>query len=693
MTAAQIGFAPLIASGLLVVLALAAAAALGFGLAHRARGLGWRGLVLAALLAVLANPSLDREERRALPDLVVLLDDQSPSLAMPERRAAADDALAAIEAELGGLTDVEVRRVAVGGASAAPPGGLPRSGTFAFEALGRALADVPTESVAGVIMVTDGQVHDAPSPETTEAAWPTHALIAGRPGEIDRRLVIDQAPTYGLVDDEIEIAVTIEDAGAPADPTPVPVTVSLDGGEPRTKLIRPGERTAVTVTLTHAGPTVIALAAQPRPGELSPLNNRAVLAINGVRERLRVLLISGEAHTGERVWRSLLKADPAVDLVHFTILRPPEKQDGTPIRELALISFPVRELFEVKLDEFDLIIFDRYRRRGIIPQGYLQNIARFVEQGGALLIAAGPDFASPLSLYNTPLGPLLPAHPSGDVVLAGFKPMLTDTGKRHPVTADLAGAAPDDPHWGRWFRIIDTVAPSGDVLMTGADDRPLLVLDHVRNGRVAQLLSDQAWLWVRGFEGGGPQAELLRRIAHWLMKEPELDENALRAEARGTTLTITRQSLDAGPATATVTGPSGTITEVALEDRGRGRKHAEVTVEEPGLYKVTSGDLLALAAVGELNPREWLDLRATDAVLRPVTAATGGALVWLAVEGMPRIRRIEAGHDRSGPGWIGLVRTRRYVVTGVDQVPLMPPWLALALALGGLALAWRAEGR
>jgi hypothetical protein len=186
---------------------------------------------------------------------------------------------------------------------------------------------------------------------------------------------------------------------------------------------------------------------------------------------------------------------------------------------------------------------------------------------------------------------------------------------------------------------------------------------------------------------------MLRRVAHWLMKEPELDENALRAEARGTTLTITRQSLDAGGATATVTGPSGTVTEVALEDRGRGRKHAEVAAEEPGLYKVTSGELLALAAVGELNPREWLDLRATDAVLRPVAEATGGAVAWLSVEDLPRIRRVEAGHDLSGPGWIGLVRTRRYVVTGIDQVTLMPAWLALALALGGLALAWRAEGR
>ena len=104
------------------------------------------------------------------------------------------------------------------------------------------------------------------------------------------------------------------------------------------------------------------------------------MQINGVRDRLRVLLVSGEPHAGERTWRNLLKSDASVDLVHFTILRPPEKQDGVPVDELSLIAFPTRELFIEKIEDFDLIIFDRYRRRGILPSLYLENIAQLRPQ-------------------------------------------------------------------------------------------------------------------------------------------------------------------------------------------------------------------------------------------------------------------------------------------------------------------------
>ena len=231
--------------------------------------------------------------------------------------------------------------------------------------------------------------------------------------------------------------------------------------------------------------------------------------VNGVRDRLRVLLVSGEPHAGERVWRNLLKSDPSVDLVHFTILRPPEKQDDTPIRELSLIAFPIRELFDTKLDDFDLIIFDRYSRRGVIPDAYLDNVVRYVRNGGALLDAAGPNFGTPMSLARTPLGTILPAEPTGEVYDEGFKPALTDLGRRHPVTEGLPGAGPRDGEasWGRWFRQVDTrVRHGGVVLMTGDRGDPLLVLDRVGKGRVAQLMSDEMWFWARGFEGGGPQA-------------------------------------------------------------------------------------------------------------------------------------------------------------------------------------------
>ena len=202
-------------------------------------------------------------------------------------------------------------------------------------------------------------------------------------------------------------------------------------------------------------------------------------------------------------------------------------------------------------------------------------------------------------------------------------PAVTGLGRRHPVTATLPGdvGADEPPRWGRWFRQIGVEPMRGDVLMSGVEERPLLILDRVGEGRVAQLLSDHMWLWARGFEGGGPQAEMLRRIAHWLMKEPELEENALSAEVRGDRLHVVRQALAAGDATVEVHDPSGARHQVVLEDTGDGRASGQMPVGEPGIYRVSDGARTVLAAAGVLNPLELADLRATAGRLAPAAAA------------------------------------------------------------------------
>ncbi len=283
-----------------------------------------------------------------------------------------------------------------------------------------------------------------------------------------------------------------------------------------------------------------------------------MVSIDGVRDKLRVLLVSGEPHAGERTWRNLLKSDASVDLVHFTILRPPEKQDGTPINELSLIAFPTRELFQQKINEFQLIIFDRYARQGVLPIIYFDNITRYVRDGGAVLVAAGPDYASPTSIWRTPLDAILPAEPTGNVTEKSFYASLTDLGKRHPVTRDLEGANTSPPHWSHWFRVVDTKDPTGTTVMQGPDNKPLLVLQREGEGRVALLLSDHIWLWARGFEGGGPHLDLLRRLSHWLMKQPELEEEALKLVVSGHQLLVRRQTMADDVSDVTLTTPSGT---------------------------------------------------------------------------------------------------------------------------------------
>ena len=694
-SAYTIAAAPLLPWTAIAALGGACMLVLAFGVLRRARGLLWRAIAMAILLTALVNPSIIEEQRSPQRDTAIIVVDESPSQRIGQRQQATDEALAALSDRLGHERDLDVRVIRAG----KPQPGAGDDGTRLFTALTRAMSDVPRERLAGVVMITDGQVHDVPADakaasETIGA--PLHILLSGQPDEADRRLVVGQAPSFGLVGKELQLKIRVEDLPEKKDTAigQAVVTWRKDGGPPQRVTVPVGRDVQLTLPIDHGGPNILELEAEPGPRELTLDNNRAVVVVNGVRDRLRVLLVSGEPHAGERVWRNILKSDASVDLVHFTILRPPEKQYGTPIRELSLIAFPIRELFDVKLDEFDLIIFDRYSRRGVIPQAYLENVARYVRKGGAFLEAAGPSFGTPLSLSRTPLGTVLPSEPTGDVYGEGFKPQLTDLGRRHPVTEDLPGAGPTggQPTWGRWFRQVDSRVQRGTTVMSGDRGEPLLVLDRVGQGRVAQLLSDQMWFWARGFEGGGPQAELLRRLAYWLMKEPDLEENDLRATVEGDRIVVTRQSLEPNDRPVTVTAPDGSSRSLTLTPESGGRSSGSLPITEMGLYHVTDGTRAALAAAGPLNPVEFADVRTTPNKLAPVVTATGGGIFWAGAGNIPEVRRVSPDRTAAGRNWMGLRANGDYTITGFSEMPLLPGIAALLLIVGGLLAAWRREG-
>jgi hypothetical protein len=317
-----------------------------------------------------------------------------------------------------------------------------------------------------------------------------------------------------------------------------------------------------------------------------------------------------------------------------------------------------------------------------------------VKNGGALLDAEGPSSENSLSLDRTPLAQILPAVPSGRVYDEGFKPRLTALGRRDPVTEGLPGAGPPggEPSWGRWFRQIDARVRRGVTVMTGDRGDPLLVLDRVGKGRVAQLLSDQMWFWARGFEGGGPQGELLRRLAYWLMKEPDLEENDLRAMIDGGRLVVTRQSLEPDDRPVTVTMPDGSKKQLSLRQESGGRSTGSMAISQMGLYRVTEGSRTALAAAGPLNPIEFADVRTTPDKLLPVVRATGGGIYWIGSGKIPRVRRVEPGRTAAGRNWMGFRENGEYTVTGFSETPLLPGVAALLLIVGGLLAAWRREG-
>jgi hypothetical protein len=686
-----IDFAPHLPLALLWILIAAAIGLTILSFVLHVSGAWARGLALAIVLLAIANPLIVHEMREGLPDVVALIVDRSQSMDVRGRRGQADAAAEQIRKTLAADKSLEVRRAEI----TTHPG--EDTGTQLFTTLQTALASAPPDRVAGAIAITDGEVHDALTNGKRALNAPLQVLIAGQHDERDRKLTISSASRFAIVGQYADITLRVDDFGR-APGGVAEIALRIDGVNAGTRVVPTGRSTIVHVPIAHAGENVIEVEARPGPAELTLQNNRAVIPVTGVRDRLRVLLVSGEPHAGERVWRSLLKADPSVDLVHFTILRPPDKQDATPINELSLIAFPTRELFVEKLDSFDLVIFDRCNTGGglsLIPLAYFENIARYVEDGGALLIASGPEFADQLSIYRTPLAAVLPAQPTGDVIAQPFKPLVTDAGLAHPVTRDLPGANADGkpPSWGRWFRLVGTAKVSGETVMAGPDNRPLLVLDRVGKGRVAEFLSDQEWLWARGFEGGGPQAELLRRLAHWLMKEPELEEERLSASIVNGRIAIERHTMAPQAKPVTLTYPSGGKTTINLNKVEPGLWRATANATELGLYRLTDGTLNAVTAAGPLNPKEVADMRATDAVLKGPAEATGGSVHWLADGGVPGIRRVNPGATASGDRWIGLRRNGAYRVTSVEQTALLPPWLALFLLIGTLLLAWRLEGR
>jgi hypothetical protein len=685
-----LSFSPLVPIEYVWVAAVVAAVVAALLVIARSRGAPVRIAALALLVFALANPSLTREDRDPLTSVAVVVVDKSPSQSFGDRTVQTEAARAAVTQRLARIPGIETRVVEAGQADGET------DGTRLFGALNATLADVPPDRVAGAIFITDGRVHDVPADTGALGfAAPVHALVTGTASERDRRVVLITAPRFGIVGQSQTVSFKVEDEGVR--PTPAEVKISRDGELLDRRTVVPGRQVDIQVPIPHAGQNIVEIEAALIEGELTPVNNRAVVAIDGVRDKLRVLLVSGEPHAGERTWRNLLKSDANVDLVHFTILRPPEKQDGTPINELSLIAFPTRELFQQKINEFQLIIFDRYAKQGsVLPPPYFDNIAKYVRNGGAVLVAAGPDYAGPTSIWRTSLDAILPAEPTGHVTEDAFYARLTDAGKRHPVTRDLEGSNTEPPHWSRFFRVIDTKPVGGTTIMKGADDQPLLVLAREGEGRVGLVLSDHIWLWARGYEGGGPHIDLLRRLSHWLMKQPELEEEALRLLVHGREITVQRQTMADTVAPVTLTSPAGTTRTLTLEAGQPGVWRKEVDATELGLWRATDGKLTTLVNVGPANPREFADVTSTTEVMAPLTNATGGDSRRLA-EGanlaVPRILGVRSGDTFKGDDWIGMKIRDASVVRGIGVLPMFAGLLGLLLLVGSLALTWAREGR
>ena len=655
----------------------------------RSRGALMRAVALALFVLALANPSLTREDRDPLTSVAVVVIDKSPSQDFGDRTAQTEAVRAQLAERLGRIPNLEVRFVEAGQSDGET------DGTRLFAALSSALSDVPHDRIAGAIMITDGRVHDVPADVAALGfPAPVHGLITGHANERDRRVVLVTAPRFGIVGQTQAITFKVDDQGP--SPGTAQITIRRDGEQVDSRSVRVGQNVSVNVQIAHAGPNIVEIEASPIENELTEVNNRAVVSIDGVRDKLRVLLVSGEPHAGERTWRNLLKSDASVDLVHFTILRPPEKQDGTPINELSLIAFPTRELFQQKINEFQLIIFDRYARQGVLPIIYFDNIARYVRAGGAVLVAAGPDYASQTSIWRTPLEVILPAEPNGHTTAGAFRAALTDLGKRHPVTRGLEGADENPPHWSHWFRLVDSRTRKGTTVMHGP-------------GRQAAARAVARRRGPRRAAAVGPHLAVgarlrRRRTAHRSAAAAvALADEAARSRGRSAAPHGARTRPDgAAPdhvgqrrrshADDTVgqdqqsDAHAGRAGRLALDHRGqraralaRHRRHAHRACQcrSRQSARVRRGDIdrTGAGAAGERNRRRRRAGRGRQR------------------RHLPRVVAMRSTDTYHGEDWIGLRMREASVVRGIGVLPVFAGLIGLLLLVGALAATWAREGR
>jgi uncharacterized membrane protein len=688
------------------------------------RNLWLRGLIIVGFFIVFLNPINVMQTRKSEKNEILVVLDETQSQKIDQRRAQLLTAFEQIQKDINNnpklrMQSVRIRHNSLIGEKADEA----FEETHLFAGLKDALSNMDKSRLGGIIIISDGQVHDLPESkdDKTDINYakllgideniPVHALITGSDKEIDRQIIVENTPFYGITGQDAAIDIKI--LVSPTMPRlPVPVTYTVNGKNPLTRMITPDTVARFELPVEQAGHNIYQFSIPDHPSELSTRNNTKVVTINGVRDRLQVLLISGKPNHGGRMWRDILRSDASVDLVHFTILREPGKFDVAPKEELSLIEFPIKELFETKINNFDLIVFDRYGLIYLLPPNYFDNIHDFVKNGGGLLVSIGPESLDNYSIFDTSVGDALPAERTGEVINERYLPALSRLGLRHPVTAplkrqgenstknDIASSFPLDA--APWFRQIElTPKENAQVVMNGARNSPLLILNRYEKGRVALLASDQLWLWARGFDASGPNRPLLKRSLHWLMKEPDLEENGLQVNVQGKQITLTKRSIDEKEQLITMVLPNGKSSEIRMKPKNGEAAEFVQLVEEAGIYKFFDQQNTVFAVVGNLNSPEMVDLLSTKEKLSSMIYAQGGYIERLESKGVPELRvkdnERSSMSSQSGIGfasaWIGLWDRKAYSVTGTKEAPLIPSMPAFLFLFLGLVCSWVFESR
>ncbi len=553
----------------------------------------------------------------------------------------------------------------------------------------KAFQKLEKNRVAGVIIVTDGIIHDLDKIEEDFIDIPIHFFLLGNKNERDRSIITENIPEYAVVGKPIDFMFKIIDENFQEE---VSASFILDGMQILTKTFITNINHQIKLPINHAGENLLEIKINNHPNEITFANNYKVFKINGIHEKLRVMLISGEPNMGLRNWRNILNSDPSIELLHFTILRPPSKRDLTPVKELALIPFPSQELFSADISKFSLIILDQYTLQGILPKKYLDNIVDYVIGGGAILNISGQEYLSDRSLLNSSLVNILPTRPE-EFFIGPFLPSLTELGKRHPITNTLEKAFKENK-WGKWFSFIKANKISGQTLMS-ANKYPLLIINEVSQGRVAQILSDQSWVWNKDRENKGPLVELLRNTIHWLLKTPELQENYLNVIKNNNFITLNLNSLNEGDTSAIITSPSGENLFVLMKDNKNGSLFGKFESTEYGKFNIKVNDIEKDFFIGITDSKELEKVSSSSFLINSFFEKNKQylySITWLG-DSIPKIVKVFNKNNIAGSNWVGLLEKKVQKNDTFINKELINWSLIMPLLLLLLFMCWYRENR
>jgi uncharacterized membrane protein len=717
---------------LALALGVASMAMLAIEMRNERRGTWWivvtGALAVAALLAAVLRPARVSARETLVGSRVLVLADDSRSMALPgddheSRREARDRAVARLQAN-----GQNARAMVFGfgeGAPTALPKGVaqePDESTRAQHSdLGaalRALAASPDERPAAVIVVSDGRLDDPPE----DAAASSLRAI----GDI-LHVPIDTVATSRTVPPDASVR-RVSAAGAAIAHVPLPLRIEVgcagglscdelevearelrDDGPPtllasgKAKLTDGKAAIDLTITLERAGSHIVEVAIEPPAGDTIAANDHRLVTFTVARERVRVLHVAGRPTNDVRALRDWLKSDASVDVVAFFILRTQSDDVHAPQSELALIPFPVDELFREHLPSFDAVVLQDFDAQPYGLEQYLPNIERYVRGGGGLVMVGGQNSFVAGGYARTPLAQVLPVDLDGSPTADGadtsaFVPEWTPEGRAAPLLGPLRKVVGDDLPQMPGANILGDVRPGGIVLLTHptrltatGKKMPVLAIGEEGDGRAIALGVDGTWTLqfseLGARTGGRGHGALWDGLLGWLMRDPRFESAQLEL---------------AGSCTAGVPAklrahllPSTPFDRVDLEVskvgrgivfRGDAKRGSDSIAVDFGVPALAEGAYTARLSVDgtaaarldfacETGGDEWADSRPDAPRLEALAAATGGTFVF--------------AED------VASLQLPKPTVVSVERhvMPVAPPWAWSSVAAALLGIHWIARRR